>query len=236
MDKLTKDFSADITIEDGERAIVATMTTDAVDRDGEVLIPQGMNSKNFEANPVVMFGHNYFELPVGKVTAVKRGQKKWSAKIIPAERPETYPPEKEWFPDTLYSLFKQGVLNAVSVGLMPQEHRQASTKDIEQYGEGVRRVISKWELLELSICAIPANPEAIATAVGKGLIKSDAAEKIFGKIEVIEEKEVTVEIEEEQEIEETRIHRYISLRPTIKRHAVVATVKTAIQKHRGRIY
>jgi hypothetical protein len=51
--------------------IRAKLTTDSVDRDGEVLIPQGMNAKEFEKNPVLFYNHEY-DNPIGKVTNIKR--------------------------------------------------------------------------------------------------------------------------------------------------------------------
>ncbi len=203
MEKVIKGFSADISIEDGERAIIATMTTNTVDRDGECLIPQGMNATQFEKNPVVMLQHNYFELPVGKVTAIKRGQGKWTAKIVPAERPETHPANLEWTPDTVYHLFKQGVMNAVSIGLIPRETRPATDKDIETFGAGCRRVISKFDLLELSLCAIPCNPDAVATAVGKGITRSEDSIKIFGEAKAEETPEIKPEEKTEEKTEDS---------------------------------
>jgi hypothetical protein len=46
---------------------VATITTDSVDRDGEVVVPAGMNSKDYERNPVLLYEHDVLK-PIGKVT------------------------------------------------------------------------------------------------------------------------------------------------------------------------
>ncbi len=40
---------------------------------------------------------------------------------------------------------------------------------IEKFGAGCRRVVSKWNLLEISVAPLPCNQEALATAVSKGL-------------------------------------------------------------------
>ncbi len=238
MEKVIKGFSADISIEDGERAIVATMTTNTVDRDGEVLQPQGMNSTNFEKNPVVMLQHSYGSLPVGKVTSIKRGQGKWTAKIIPAERPETHPSNLEWMPDTVYSLFKQGVMCAVSVGLIPQETRAPTPKDIESFGENVRRVVGKWDLLELSLCAIPCNPDAVATAVGKGITRSEDSIKIFGEAKAEETPEAkTEEAEEKKEdapaeaVKEEEKAEEPVIEPEPMKHVVRSIEQEVVTKH-----
>ena len=87
-----------------------------------------------------------------------------------AERPDEHPPTAEWPPDTILSLFDQGVLNAFSVGFLIKNGgaRGAEKRDISRFGDGVRRVITDWELLELSVVPVPANQEALAMAVSKG--------------------------------------------------------------------
>lgn len=180
--KHTKAFSADIKIEDGERAVVAKINTRALDRDGEVLIPMGCNTKDYEKNPVVFFGHDYWQLPIGKCAAIKRTDDALIAKTIFAERPADFPAGEEWLPDTIFSLFKQGVLRAFSVGAEYVEARQPSKKDVEEYGEECRCVVSKWKLFEYSAVSIPANQEAIVTAVAKGWVGAATAKKLFGEV------------------------------------------------------
>jgi hypothetical protein len=89
-----------------------------------------------------------------------------------AERPETHPQAAEWLPDTVRALMQQGVLSAFSVGFrVPSDGiRQASERDIERFGPKTRTVITRWELLEFSVVSVPANQEALATAVAKGLV------------------------------------------------------------------
>lgn len=181
MKTINKAFSADVTVDEGERAVMATITTAAVDRDGEVLVPQGCYTKDFEKNPSVFLGHDYYNLPIGKCAAIRRTPDAIVAKTVFAERPADFPVGQEWIPDTLFSLFQQGVLKGFSVGFLPIESRPATDKDVEKFGAGVRRVYSKWNLLEYSVAAIPANPEAIAMAVSKGFVKAATAKAIFGK-------------------------------------------------------
>jgi len=87
----TKAMASDVKLVPGERAVLATISTIAVDRDGDVLIPSGCYTKDFEKNPIVFLGHDYFELPTGKVTAIKRYDDSIEAKVVFADRPETHP-------------------------------------------------------------------------------------------------------------------------------------------------
>jgi hypothetical protein len=186
-ENLLKAFSRDLTIIEGERAVVAKITTNAVDRDGEVLLVSGCNTKEFEKNPVVFLSHAWADwmlddpadkLPVAKCVAIDRQDEALTAKTVFASRPADYPAGKEWVPDTLFALYQQGVLNAFSIGGTILESRPATDKDLVAFGANCRRVISKWKLLEYSVAPIPVNQEALALAVSKGLIKADFAAKI----------------------------------------------------------
>jgi HK97 family phage prohead protease len=182
MSKLTKAFSAEIKVTAGERAVMAVISTDAVDREGDVLIPDGCNSKQYELSPSLFFNHDYYTLPVGKCVGLKREDSRIVAKFVLAERPADHPEGEEWFPSTLLSLFQQGVVNGFSVGFEILDSRPASPRDITKFGDGCRRVISKWRLYEVSVAPMPCQQEAVSLAVSKGFINQDAAEKIFGAI------------------------------------------------------
>ncbi len=174
---ITKRFPVELTVNEGERSVVAKINTAAKDRDGEVVLPVGCDAKDFEMNPVVFLQHNYWTLPVGKCVALKRDAEAVIAKTIFADKPKDH--AGEWVPDTLLSLYQQGVMNAFSIGFNITEERQPTKKDMETYGGDVRRVISKWQMLEYSCVTLPANQEAVAVAVSKGL-SADFASKVFG--------------------------------------------------------
>lgn len=165
---ITKAFPAELKVEEGERAVTAKISTVSLDRDGEVMIPGGCSTKNYEKNPVVLYNHDKLALPVGKCVALSRDEKGITAKTVFAKRPENYPAEAEWLPDTLLSLFQQGILKAFSVGFTPLDMpRQPTKKDIETYGDGVRRIFGKWEMYEYSVVTLPANQDAVALSVSK---------------------------------------------------------------------
>jgi hypothetical protein len=188
MSTKTKAFSSDITVIEGERAVSAVISTTAVDRDREVLIPQGCNAKDFEKNPVIFLNHNYADfwgsdsttekLPIGKCVALKRGDDAISFKMVFAERPANHPEGAEWTPDTLLALYQQGVMSAFSVGFIPVEGRAATDKDVATFGADCRYVHSKWKLLEVSCVPLPANQEAVSLAVSKGILTQERADKL----------------------------------------------------------
>jgi HK97 family phage prohead protease len=147
----------------------ATISTETIDRDGEVLVAQGMDSSEFDKNPVVFYNHDYAQ-PVGKVTDLRRGKGKVDATIEFAKRPDDF--EGAYFPEFVESLVEQGVVKGISVGFIPQPGgvRKASQKDREDYGDSVRQVFSKWKLLEVSVAPLPANSTALVSAIRKGAV------------------------------------------------------------------
>lgn len=264
---IVKAFSTDVTVDEGERAVTAIISTNAVDRDGEVLIPQGMYAKDYEKNPVVFFNHSYADyflddvgakLPVGKCVALTRKDDSIIAKTVFATRPDGYPAEKEWLPDTLFSLYQQGVMNAFSVGFIPTEMRPATDKDVEKFGAGCRRVYSKWKMHEYSVVPLPANQEAITLAVSKGLIKADVAKRLFesGLVKANEARTETIAKAVDTAIESGVVAIPAPIEsPQPKRHAfnipsrdpkpspkidhakaVESAALTTIAKARGRVY
>jgi HK97 family phage prohead protease len=167
---------------DDPTRFTATITTNAIDRDGEVVIPAGMNSKEYERNPVLLYAHDAAK-PIGKMLGMRRNDDTIAADFALAPRPETH--EGEWLPDTVAALMRFGALRGVSIGFAPQPGgmRVASKADTERYGTGVKRVFSKWTLYEVSVVAIPANQQALISAVEKGVVSSASVKALGLNIE-----------------------------------------------------
>lgn len=168
-----KTLEAMVSKSDGVK-VDATITTETIDRDGEVLISQGMDAGEYEKNPVVFYNHDYAQ-PIGKITDLRRAKGKIDASIEFAQRPEGF--DGSYFPEFVESLVDQGIVKGISVGFVPLPGgvRKASTKDREDYGETVRQVYSKWKLLEVSVAPLPANATALVSAVRKGVVSLEDA-------------------------------------------------------------
>jgi phage head maturation protease len=143
--------------DDGDTA-VAAISTSTVDRDKEVMNPQGIDYENYNKNPVVLFAHQYDEPPIGKSLWVKGGRKYVKAKWKWARTQKALEIKQLW---------DGGFLNAVSVGFLPTESHEPLPVEIQANPElaNARRIIDKWELLEFSIVPVPSNPDALAAAV-----------------------------------------------------------------------
>lgn len=155
----------------GPREAVARISTTAVDRDGDVLLPSGLVAEDYRRNPVVLLGHDPDRV-VGQATNLRTTSTAVMATVRFAERPTSLPDAAEWMPDTVLSLLQQGVLRAFSVGFRVPAGgaRDATAKDAERFGQDARTIITRWELLEFSVVSIPANQDALLVAVAKGLV------------------------------------------------------------------
>jgi HK97 family phage prohead protease len=122
----------------------ATITTDAVDREHDIVNPKGMQPLRPGQSVPVLFGHDHSSLPIGVATAFAVGARGIRAGWRWAPHP---------FAKDVQQLWDEGYLNATSIGFRPIKVTPLDG------GRGLR--FDEWELLEFSIVPVPANPEAI---------------------------------------------------------------------------
>ncbi len=151
--------------EAGERRLKFLLSTKDRDRDGDTIDPQGWILTNYLKNPVVLFAHKYDTPAVAKTISIEIAPE---GLVAVAEFPSA---EVYEFGHTLYLLYREGFMRAVSVGFNPVEWRERE--------DGVDYI--KQELLEWSLVPVPANPDALVQAQVKG-IKTFLIEN-FGKEE-----------------------------------------------------
>ncbi len=138
------------------------VSTPDADRDGDRLMAEGADLVSFRRNPVLMWSHSYSEIPIGRVEQITvapgRGlAAKWRWL------------EQDPFADRVKNAWTQNVINAASVGFMPKEWKP------NDFGG---QDILAWDLLEISLCAVPANP--FATRVLKDLrLLEDPRQDLF---------------------------------------------------------
>lgn len=175
MNTTTADITADAT---NPRLFTCSMTKEVCDRDGDVVLLDGIDFSNFERNPVIMFEHGLDKtvgkVPVGKALSAVRIGNTFEYKGELAERPSTHPSQAEWLPDTLGSLITQKCLNCSSIRFIPIEKRKATLADKAKYGANSKTIYTKSELVEVSLTGIPINAEALMTARGKSLVPKDS--------------------------------------------------------------
>ena len=164
----------------GERQYEFIASTMDMDRDKEVIDVNGWDLKNFKKNPVIMFGHDYHSLPIGRATKI--GVK--DGKLMNVVE---FPPEGTYeFADIVQRLVDTGYLKTQSVGFIPKEWEDG---DFEEKSDKPRRTFKKQELLEISIVPVPSNPNALRNAVDAGIITAKQFDTLSKKESIVEKHE-----------------------------------------------
>jgi len=177
----------DMKLEEGSRSCIHRVNTRDVDRDGEVVIPSGIDLKDFLKNPVVLWGHNYKEPQVGSDEWIKVDDNGYAlvAKTVYASTPRA---------TEIWTLRKEGHLKTSSIGFVPVEVVRSNDsgflklvdKFTEEWPEFKRQrdrcqaFIKRAILLEHSDVPIPCNPNALTLATAKSLHLSDETIELFG--------------------------------------------------------
>jgi len=133
-----------------------------------------------------MFAHKSSEPPIGKCVEIHTESNPPAlVQTIQFADAATYP-----FAEVIFNLYRERMMNAVSVGFMPLEMPNRIT-DLENNTTGYE--FTSQELLELSAVPIPANADCLARAVQKGFGDADLA-RVFAP--VMTEAEVYKELAE----------------------------------------
>ena len=137
------------------------------DRMGDVIDADGWDLTNFNKNPVALFNHRS-DFPIGKWNnlRVANGKLRGHLQLAPEGTSDRI--------DEIRRLVDADILRAVSVGFMPIKS-EPLTKD----SHGTRFLNS--ELVETSLVAIPANPNALAVARSLNISRDTVAMVFAGK-------------------------------------------------------
>lgn len=122
-----------------------------IDRVNEILIPGGLVSGPFNKNPVLLLGHNH-DKPVGQVVRLEPQ--------VDGVHFEAWVGDPKAAPLTedqlkARSLVAQRIFRAVSVGFIPLKIRMPAYNDMGEMVDPAK--IEEWEILELSLVAVPCN-------------------------------------------------------------------------------
>lgn len=149
--------------DDKALSIPFVISTFEEDRDGDVVYPMGCRLENYDRNPVVFFGHQSYEVPIGKS---KSPQGKLC--VYPEEnrlRATCYFDPDD--PDAvfIYQKCKNGYLSAASVAFVPiiahRRVRQKANLHENRHENPPGWYFEEYDLTEWSIVGVPANAGAI---------------------------------------------------------------------------
>lgn len=166
-----------LTINGVERQVFVASTA-ASDRMDDVIDQASWKLDNYRANPVVLTDHDYRAGNVvgrGEVSVVEGvglvlDVVKWSSKP---------------YAQAVKVDVEEGIINAVSVGLRPGRRvarRSLPSTDPLYMADGYGEVYYDCDLLEISIVAVPANPEAVAVRAAQRASADDIADAVLDKL------------------------------------------------------
>jgi HK97 family phage prohead protease len=139
------------------RTLRFTISTAAIDRDLDTVAVAGWQLDNFVRNPVVLWAHRADEPPIGKAVDIGRDDNRLHAAVqfLPAEG---YGKASD-VAEMIYKMVADGYLSATSVGFRPLKWDFSPDRDDGGFFPGID--FEEQELVELSICPVPSNPDAL---------------------------------------------------------------------------
>ena len=123
MIKKDRVFTSEVSpVTDKERVLRFITSTEDQDRDGDRITASGWKLDNYKKNPVILYGHDYASIPIGKCINIEIDQ--YSKRLI---QDIQFPTKEEYeFGDTVYRMCKAGYLNTTSVGFIGLIHEPNS--------------------------------------------------------------------------------------------------------------
>ena len=163
----TKGYGAGLDdLAEATRTAVFKITTDGVDRDGEVVIPSGLDLSDYRKNPVVLAIHDSQKWPIGRSPWVKSYNRDRELRAA-VKFAETEQGEEAW------QLVRSDMANGASIGFLPDRKSMGPPTAPELKARpdwaGARNVHRGGKLVEWSICPVPCNGDALKVAVSKAL-------------------------------------------------------------------
>jgi HK97 family phage prohead protease len=170
-----------------DRRVRFTISNASVDRDNDTVSVEGWELGPFLTNPVVLWGHNSYDLPVGKCVeiGVENSALKAIVEFVPADVPCIGDRA-----EAILRMCRTGFLNATSVGFRPLDFEIANDRGDDDWFPPVNFL--RQELMEFSIVSIPANPEALIDP-GERIILGPAA-----PTPVVDEQQLSAQLAEEE--------------------------------------
>lgn len=173
-----------------ERVDVATITTNALDVEGEVVIPEGIDLEAYRKTMVVLWNHDQDE-PVGRCLWLKPTSEGIKAATKYTDRPTDWDIETPWTPDKVWEFVKSGVVRGKSIGFVPIELRDPTPEEIQLYGDRLHTVIARSIMFEYSTVSTPCNPDSLIESF-KALDLSKFSWKKIGEVKAKKPKPINL--------------------------------------------
>lgn len=173
---MVRGFKAPSSWNDQDRTAKFVLSSENVDRYGDVVVQAGLDVSRFLQNPIALLFHNSRSWPCGNwsdVAKVLNGRPRRTEATLNF-LPEGTDPDA----DRAAAHVAAGTLRTVSIGFQPDWDEVEMILDDDGDFQGLRYGVS--ELLEASIVAIPANPDALVRdAAGDNRLARDLVEDVL---------------------------------------------------------
>ena len=204
----------ELEIDEEKRTVVKYVSTISVDRDGDIILPDGGQIKDFAKNPVILYAHKHGAdmfgggndtLPIGKDVWIKADKFGIKAKQKYANHQ---------LANDIFQMHVDGFALASSIGFIPLEYvrndgsrewKETAKYVKDKYGmsakdiKSAKIIFTKWYLLEHSDVPVPSNPDALAQAYSSGEFKCKSV-GLVKDLELEEQKEAFTIKELEQSL------------------------------------
>ncbi len=145
-----------------KRRMEIVICTPQLDRQGDIVEPEGLDFTNYLNNPVLLWAHDVNRPPVGKIVEINNGGSEITAIVEFAETD---------FASEVFELYAGGYLNAWSIGFIPQRWKRMSKNE----GGGFH--VYQAEIVEVSAVPVPANAKALTKAL-EGISDQDLQQSL----------------------------------------------------------
>jgi phage head maturation protease len=155
-----KGFAAPPSFDAEARKAEFTVSSQRIDRDGDIVVQKGIDLAAFEQNPQALLFHNSRGWPVGQWSDMRKKLRtdpprtEGTLNFAPADGPIPEVDQSFW-------AVQNGLIRTVSIGFMPLDLEMIEHKDEDSpwpYGF----LISSSELYEISLVPVPAQSDAVA--------------------------------------------------------------------------
>lgn len=130
------------------------LTDESLNRYGYRILVDGINTDNFEKNPVCLLNHHPDVISLGKWKDLKKVGDKGQRRLVGTLE---FDPDDEKA-QQLYRKYKNGYMNAVSISLIPVEE----SEDPQLLLPGQKHpTVTRSELIEVSLVSVPGQSNAV---------------------------------------------------------------------------
>jgi phage head maturation protease len=146
-----------------QRVVRKRLSDESVDRDGDIVVANGIDTKNFERNPVVFLFHDSRSFPVGNVIRLHKEDQSLEGDVLFFDDRI----DSSGLSEKTFRFVSSGAMKGGSIGFRRSNEedsvRVPDENERKKRGMGrFGRIFEKTELLEFSIVGIPANQNALS--------------------------------------------------------------------------